>query len=100
MTNMYDLVITDENYSKIGAWFVKQGDEFMDMVRVYCTLMNSLVEKGFIAGDTSDALKTFISSVETEIQKNSYNPSYIGTASQRFADNFITKIDVADGDLY
>lgn len=94
-----DLVVVDEYYAKIGQWLCDQGSDFSREVERYCLIMDKVVEDGFMGGKTSEALKEFIAQVRMDLDGDT-NLETDGSAAYRYTENFITKIDDADDDLY
>ena len=51
-------------------------------------------------GDTSEALKVFLEKIKCDLGDNTATPWLMSAQVERLCDNFITKVDKADKQIY
>lgn len=95
-----DLIVCDEYYSAIGAWLKEQGELLSGDIKKYTSILTEVANNGIMEGATAEALKEFIAQVQTDLEGTNVKPAFVGSASERFCNNFVSHIDDADKDLY
>lgn len=96
-----DLVIVDEFIKEdVASFLFDNNNKINDVIYEYMEIMREVKEKGIQTGKTADALEEFINQVNNETTSKESSLSNMGNQVKRFCDNFITKVDKADKNLY
>lgn len=97
---MMKLVVNDSYIGNMGK-FLKDSYALLDTyVGEYISILGTIVEEGIDSGKTHDALIEFQNQVSTKSgEKNSFAKRN-GEILSKSCDDFISKLDKADGDLY
>ena len=91
-----ELIIDDVFCRAMGAYFVKQGEQFDQLVAEYVSILEEVKNKAIISGDVSQALNSYITYVK-KLDK------IIGNLSMPIKieiDRFLTRIDSEDQYLF
>lgn len=91
-----ELIIDDEFCSNMGEYFVRQGEAFEELIRMYQSELSTIREKAIISGDVADALTTYTSYVSR--LTNRFKLISVSTRTQ--VSNFLSAVDEADKYLF
>lgn len=94
------LVIDDEHIGSVKEYINEQCESIDSIVSRYVRTMENVIETGIMEGTTAEALKEFLSQVESDIGDNSATPGKMAERSARYCDNFIKHVDKADKQIY
>ncbi len=91
-----DIVVTDEEITSVSQSIKKFGNEADDIFARYLSCMKRLAEKGFVQGETSDTIKSFVSSISAL----KGDIGVITGCVKQEGENYISDLDRADDFLY
>lgn len=91
-----ELIIDDDFCKKMGAYFVKKGEEIDQMVSDYIVILQDVKKNGIVSGEVANALSSYISHA-SRLKKQIGN---ISTGVNKQINSFLTRIDDADQFLF
>ena len=91
-----DIVVTDEEFISVAQSIKEFGEKMEDAMGKYITCMNKLATEGFSAGEASNSIREFISSISSL----KWDISGITTCVSTECSKYIENLDVADDFLY
>ncbi|MDD2978582.1 MAG: hypothetical protein PHN80_01280 [Hespellia sp.] len=90
-----DVVVEDEYIQEMQQEFDEEYERLSQVVKEYISILKEITASGITHGKTANALKEFTSLAEELRQVGRHR-----SAAKRYCQNFLDKIDDADGDLY
>lgn len=94
------LVIDDAHICTVKTYFMEQCESINDVKNKYVTVMENLIETGIMEGETTEALKVFLEKIKCDLGDNTGTPWLMSSQVERLCENFITKVDKADKQIY
>lgn len=95
------LIINDEYVkNKVAKYSVEHTEILAEVISKYVDILDNVIAQGIKKGKTSAALKEFKNQVESSTGKNSSGAELIGNEAKWYCENFITRVDKDDKDLY
>lgn len=94
------LVIDDAYIDEVKTYFMQQCETLNDIKNRYIAAMQTVIETGIMEGETAEALKVFLEQIRCDLGDNTATPWLMSTQVERLCDNFITKVDKADKQIY
>lgn len=91
-----ELIIDDEFCRTMGTYFIKQGQQFDQMIDNYISILQNVRNKGIVSGDVATALSSYISYV-SKLKKQIGNISF---DVNRKINSFLSRVDDADQYLF
>lgn len=95
-----DLVIDDTYIESVKQFLMNQCDALGSLISRYIQTMNSVVEMGFMEGKTAEAVREFLTQVESNVSADNSNPKHMDSKIERLCINFIYEVDKAGKELY
>lgn len=94
------LVIDDAHVNAVKAYFMAQCETLNDIKNKYITTMETVIETGIMEGATAEALKEFLEQIRCDLGDNTATPWLMSSQVERLCDNFISRVDEADKQIY
>lgn len=95
-----DLIVEDEYVVELADYIKKQCELIGEFIGEYIKILKEVVECGICEGDTAAALEEFIQQVKTNTAVSYSSYTQLGIKTKRLGSDFVSEIDLADGDLY
>lgn len=94
------LVIDDAHIGAVKTYFMTQCETIHSIKKRYYKAMEAVLDTGIMEGKTAEAIKEFLVQFECELGDNTATPYLMSAQVERLSDNFITKVDKADKQIY
>ena len=94
------LIVYDDYVNKMAKYLKKQYENLDDSIGAYIEIMEEAIDRGITEGQTSTALREFLSQVYISSGAKDSSGYATGAEYSRFLKNYVIKLDDADKDLY
>lgn len=97
-----ELVIDESYIHSVQSYLMTQCETLNSLITNYVKIMREVVETGIMEGDTAEALKAFLESVDSDVVRGngSLTPEQIRNRIDQFVSNYLSRINGADKELY
>lgn len=91
-----ELIIDDEFCNQMGCFFQKKGKEIDRYISQYIDILEKVKSNALLEGDTSKALRAYISYVK----KLNKQIGQVSNSANTYVSNFLTRVDQTDQYLF